>query len=39
MTIDRENFNAHLTLRWRGGLLSELDVALPRSRPSNSPHR
>ncbi len=34
MTIDRENFNAHLTLRWRGGLLSELDVPLPRSRPA-----
>jgi predicted DNA-binding transcriptional regulator AlpA len=34
MTIDRENFNAHLTLRWRGGLLSELNVALPRSRPA-----
>jgi DNA invertase Pin-like site-specific DNA recombinase len=34
MTIDRANFNAHLTLRWRGGLLSELDVPLPRSRPA-----
>ena len=34
MTIDREKFNAHLTLRWRGGLLSELDVPLPRSRPA-----
>ena len=34
MTIDRENFNAHLTLRWRGGLLSEIDVPLPRSRPA-----
>jgi DNA invertase Pin-like site-specific DNA recombinase len=34
MTIDREKSNAHLTLRWRGGLLSELDVPLPRSRPA-----
>jgi DNA invertase Pin-like site-specific DNA recombinase len=34
MTVERENFNAHLTLRWRGGLLSELDVSLPRSRPA-----
>jgi DNA invertase Pin-like site-specific DNA recombinase len=34
MTVARENFNAHLTLRWRGGLLSELDVPLPRSRPA-----
>jgi DNA invertase Pin-like site-specific DNA recombinase len=34
MTIDRENFNAHLTLRWRAGLLSEIDVPLPRSRPA-----
>ena len=34
MTVERENFNAHLTLRWRGGLLSELDVPLPRSRPA-----
>lgn len=34
MTIEREEFNAHLTLRWRGGLLSELDVPLPRSRPA-----
>lgn len=34
MTVEREKFNAHLTLRWRGGLLSELDVPLPRSRPA-----
>jgi hypothetical protein len=34
MTIDRDKFNAHLTLRWRGGMLSELDVPLPRSRPA-----
>ena len=34
MTVEREKFNAHLTLRWRGGLLSEIDVPLPRSRPA-----
>ncbi len=34
LTVEREKFNAHLTLRWRGGLLSELDVPLPRSRPA-----
>ena len=34
MMVEREKFNAHLTLRWRGGLLSELDVPLPRSRPA-----
>jgi DNA invertase Pin-like site-specific DNA recombinase len=34
MTIEREKFNAHLTLRWHGGLLSEIDVPLPRSHPA-----
>ena len=34
MTVQRETSNAHLTLRWRGGLLSEIDVPLPRSRPA-----
>ena len=34
MTVERAKSNAHLTLRWRGGLLSELDVPLPRSRPA-----
>ena len=34
MTVEREKSNAHLTLRWRGGLLSELDVPLPRSHPA-----
>ncbi len=32
--VKRESENAHLTMRWRGGLLTELDVALPRSHPS-----
>jgi DNA invertase Pin-like site-specific DNA recombinase len=34
LKVERDKANAHLTLRWRGGLLSELDVALPRSRPA-----
>jgi DNA invertase Pin-like site-specific DNA recombinase len=34
ITVQRETSNAHLTLRWRGGLLSEIDVPLPRSRPA-----
>lgn len=33
IAVEREKYNAHLTLRWRGGLLSEIDVPLPRSRP------
>ncbi|MGH9904578.1 MAG: recombinase family protein, partial [Pyrinomonadaceae bacterium] len=33
IAVYREEYRAHLTLRWRGGLLSELDVSLPRSRP------
>lgn len=32
--VQREAENAHLVLRWRGGLLTELDVNLPRSRPA-----
>jgi len=31
--VDREAKRAELTLRWRGGALSELTVALPRSAP------
>lgn len=34
LRVEREKSNAHLTLRWRGGLLSELDVPLPRSHPA-----
>jgi DNA invertase Pin-like site-specific DNA recombinase/predicted DNA-binding transcriptional regulator AlpA len=30
----REAYRAHLTLRWRGGMLTELDVERPRSRPA-----
>jgi DNA invertase Pin-like site-specific DNA recombinase len=31
--VDRAAAQATLTMRWRGGALSELDVALPRSSP------
>jgi hypothetical protein len=34
VTVNRERYQAHLTLRWRGGKLTECDVALPRSRPA-----
>jgi transposase-like protein len=34
LTVDREKARAHVTLRWRGGLLSEIDILLPRSRPA-----
>lgn len=34
ITVHREQYRAHLTLRWRGGKLTECDVALPRSRPA-----
>jgi DNA invertase Pin-like site-specific DNA recombinase len=33
ITVDRSNHRAHLTLRWRGGTLTELDLSLPRSQP------
>lgn len=35
IAVYREEYRAHLTLRWRGGMLSELDVNLPRSRPAS----
>src|SRR4029077_19096963 len=33
VTVDRPEHRAHLTLRWRGGALTELDLSLPRSQP------
>ena len=33
ITVNRDREQAHVTLVWRGGLLSELDVNLPRSHP------
>ena len=32
--IDRDNSQAHLTLRWQGGALTEMDIDLPRFRPA-----
>jgi DNA invertase Pin-like site-specific DNA recombinase len=32
--VERDKSVAHLTLRWKGGALSEIDLALPRSRPA-----
>ena len=37
VTVDRPERRAHLTLRWRGGTLTELDLSLPRSQP-HGPH-
>jgi excisionase family DNA binding protein len=34
ITVHREQYRAHLNLRWRGGKLTECEVALPRSRPA-----
>jgi DNA invertase Pin-like site-specific DNA recombinase len=34
IAVDPAKSGAHLTLRWRGGLLSELDVPLLRKRPA-----
>src|SRR5258708_7005112 len=33
VTVNRAQYHAHLTLRWRGGTLTELDLSLPRSHP------
>ena len=33
LAVDRDERRAHLTLRWRGGTITELDVALPRANP------
>jgi DNA invertase Pin-like site-specific DNA recombinase len=32
--LDRDKAAAHLSLRWKGGALSEINVPLPRSRPA-----
>jgi DNA invertase Pin-like site-specific DNA recombinase len=34
ITVHREQYRAQLKLRWRGGKLTECEVALPRSRPA-----
>ncbi len=33
IVVQREQANAHLTLRWKGGLITELDLHLPRLNP------
>jgi predicted DNA-binding transcriptional regulator AlpA len=33
VTVDRPEQRAHLTLRWRGGTLSDVDLSLPRAQP------
>ncbi|HMK90526.1 MAG TPA: recombinase family protein, partial [Methylocystis sp.] len=32
--VERQAFCAHLTVRWKGGALTEIDLDLPRSRPA-----
>jgi DNA invertase Pin-like site-specific DNA recombinase len=32
--VERDKAAAHLALRWKGGALSEIDLALPRSQPA-----
>jgi hypothetical protein len=34
ITVQRDQFRAHLTLRWKGGMIAELDVHLPRLNPA-----
>lgn len=36
ITVERAAFLAHLTLRWKGGVVTEIDVSLPRSRPASN---
>ena len=33
-SVDRNEPAAHLTVRWKGGVLTDIDVPLPRSRPA-----
>ena len=34
ITVQREEYAAHFTLRWHGGTLTALDLDLPRSKPN-----
>lgn len=34
ITVHRDEFRAHLTLRWKGGLITDSDVHLPRLNPA-----
>jgi hypothetical protein len=33
VTVDRNEYRGHLTMRWRGGELTEIDLPLPRFQP------
>src|SRR2546422_4819558 len=33
ISVDRPARGSHLTVRWRGGTLTEIDLSLPRSQP------
>lgn len=33
IAVQRHEFRAHLTMRWRGGAITELDVPIPRFQP------
>ena len=34
ISVDRDKAASRLILRWRGGALNEIEIALPRSRPA-----
>ena len=34
VSVDRNEPAAHLTVRWKGGAITDVDVPLPRSRPA-----
>jgi DNA invertase Pin-like site-specific DNA recombinase/predicted DNA-binding transcriptional regulator AlpA len=34
ISVNREQYRAHLKIRWRGGKLTQCEVPLPRSRPA-----
>jgi len=34
IAVQRDDFRAHLTLRWRGGMITERDLHLPRLNPA-----
>ena len=34
LKVERDKSAAYLTLRWKGGALTEIDLSLPRSRPA-----
>ena len=34
ITVNKDERRAHLTLRWRGGALTDIDLELPRPRPA-----